>query len=98
MANIMSCLRRVLAFSICNSSANANSSAGVLHFNSWRFIGCLWGTGATVACRARLEDGCAAEEEAIGLESPPRVGHLRINCDSRGVGPTDEEIVIRNGL
>ncbi len=34
----MSCLRSEEAFSICSSSAKANSSAGVFRFNSWRFI------------------------------------------------------------
>ena len=34
----MSCLRRLLAFSICSCSAKASRSAGVLRFSSWRFI------------------------------------------------------------
>src|SRR5262245_64922401 len=38
MANISSCLRMVLAFSISCSSAKAKSSGGVLDFRSCNFI------------------------------------------------------------
>src|SRR3954464_5512778 len=38
IANISSCLRIVLAFSISCSSANARSSGGDLDFRSWSFI------------------------------------------------------------
>src|ERR1700685_2621343 len=45
IADIMSCLRRGDAFSICSSSAKFNNSAGVLVLSSWRFMRglSLWG-------------------------------------------------------
>src|ERR1700693_1460821 len=56
----MSCLRRDEAFSICNSSAKASSSAGVFRFSSWRFIEffVVSGQGSPVfGALARTESG-----------------------------------------
>src|SRR5690349_24695200 len=94
MANIMSCRRRVLAFSICRLSANSRSSPGLLCFRSWRFIGD--GVGLSVWDVSFKAATLFRSQSVTGMEVPGRQGSReKIAIQNLGFASLEKPILKR---